>query len=496
MSAPYQDPQEQRIFELVSAYRDRSSSLTSEELDCLSPDCNFHKPCQVELFWMDSPVDSQLMAITHDENRSDLEININGPYGGSDFIQEVDEVLEEPRWIQLEEQIHFLVDREGKLVQRRELMTPIVRRFVETVQQSIFREDEEIFGGGRTLSPGDWCSILHGDIANVDIGAFIDRRFNRAQSRASERELGGETEDSKDTTTSSEKEESELTGFGAYIYEPVWIGGEPQQSFEEEVFDRELLTNEVVIEATFQDRVFFIYQDGKLFIEGEDSEEILPIFNTIFATSMFFGRRWHALQSIDLIDATTDPNGESWSSTGAHTQPRALLETPGEHWIISRDEVSVEDIVNIIEKAEEVFEEEDLRSKVIFALQAFTHFLNGEYSQAFLLNWILIEQHLSHILENHLESELELNHDRRNRITDSPHWFASHKIELVEIIGAIDESTYKQVDSLRSKRNNIVHSMETASAEESQDILNLALTLLSEELPGDLRKATEPPWMM
>jgi hypothetical protein len=86
------------------------------------------------------------------------------------------------------------------------------------------------------------------------------------------------------------------------------------------------------------------------------------------------------------------------------------------------------------------------------------------------------------ILDPHLRDKYDVNRDRRESIKDGSHWFISHMLEVAEITDAIRDNEYSQLDEFRSKRNKIVHDMETASEEQAENLNELVSTLLQREI--------------
>lgn len=488
---------EATLVQLIEEFRSRSNELSEEELEMLSNSGDFREPCQLELFWMNDPFDCQLLVKTRDENRDDKEIIINGPFTGPEFVQKVEKILDEPRWQQLVEDSIWRPTSSTDIIKRKDQITPVIRRFVTLAQSTIFHSYPSKLGTGMALSKTNWSYQINGNITTHDINTFIDQRINEVQTRVSKVNNTNESQPQVPKTESSENDsdESGIQGYSVHIYEPVWIGEQPKKSFQEVVFNRTSHNRDLEHNTSFDGRALRAYRDGRLFVEEENPGKAVEIFNTLFGTAMFYGFRWQAVQKKGVQDTKVDEEGGSISRSSTLSMPRAILDMPdGESlsFMPPRKEISIDEFKAIVEKSEKIFQEPQLRDKIIFALQAFTHHLNGEHSQAFLLNWILIEQHLSQVLNRHLKEENNVNNDRRSKITDSAHWYASHKIEVLEIVGAIDGVTYEEIDRFRKRRNEIVHNMETASEQESKDMLKLALDFINDDAPGSFTRVPGP----
>ena len=157
---------------------------------------------------------------------------------------------------------------------------------------------------------------------------------------------------------------------------------------------------------------------------------------------------------------------------------------------IKRGVVSSDQLRDLIQLAEKVYEEDGLKEKIILHLQAQTHLLDQEYTASFLLNWNIIEQQILDILNPHLRDNYNVNSDRRRNMERGSHWSISHMLEVAEITDAITDDQYTQLDEFRSKRNNIVHKMETASEEQAGQLNDLVSDFLLREIDETLSEAS------
>lgn len=335
-----------------------------------------------------------------------------------------------------------------------------------------------------------WHYRINGSITECDVERFVEMGIHNGPSgeelEAHENQSVGVTAEADETDS---EEPTELTGYGTYIYSPVWIDGRPTRSFQEKVFDVPSMEWDLVFEDEFRDRTFRVRKDGYLFVEADDAETALRIFNTIFGTAFFFGRSWQAVQRDGLGSVTirSEPGMQTRTSSGSVSTPRRMLESWSDSPLTEfRGELSTERLKEILDASESIYEAEDLREKVIFLLQGFTHHLNNEFSPAFLLTWILIEQHLNDRLDQQLRDEHGVNRERRKSITDGRSWYISQNIELLEIIDGIDEDDYEELSRFRKKRNAIVHKMDTATEADSEGILNLAARFIVSEFPSEV----------
>jgi len=453
-----------------------------EELPRVPNSHNWQDPTQFEVFWIDKPIDVQMIVKTNDSNRDDKEVIINGPYSSEDFVEKAEEVLDKPRWQQPVDEDRVIVRRPSEeILTRKDAFPPVLNDLIDRIQSHVF-DKESVLAGGSAITYDIWAYFIFDNIVETD---FNDRQLSRAEMR-----LENKIQDS--TSSPDDPSDEQSQDLGTFIYEPIWVGGKPERSFEEKVHDVESTEFGEKITTTVGSTTLRIFQDGFILIEDTDPKEAVEVFNTVFGTALFLGKTWFAVKRNELTSISSPPE-LAFSRFGNLGYPRDVLlpdrpafsGTGGQSNSRgpARETISESEFEYILESSEEVYNDVDLREKVNFILQAYTHYMNGEHSQAFLLNWILIEHHLSHILNNHLKESKDVNNDRRSRITDSPNWYASHKIELLQISGAIDEDRYDILNDMRKQRNNIVHGMDTVDKEKSEEIMELSIELLGEAMP-------------
>jgi hypothetical protein len=215
--------------------------------------------------------------------------------------------------------------------------------------------------------------------------------------------------------------------------------------------------------------------------------------NCIFGIAVLDDQPWHAVNQSGTVQySLQDGEATTRGSAGSTSFPRSVFEASSLKTKLEREIISEEKIENYLETSSRIYENQGLRKKIIFVLRAITHHFNEEYSQSYLLSWILLEQHISSMLDRKLE-EQGISNNRRDSISDSPHWYASHKIEMLEVSGVIDKDTYTKLNNMRKLRNDVVHEMATVNREDSQEILSMAFELLSDDLPAEDESTREIP---
>lgn len=487
-----------RLQDYLDNIRESLEELDEDKADSVKgTTADFFEPCQLELFWVKSPLEHQLLVKTNDDNREDREIIINGPYETYDFIDGIKEVLAKPRWQQpIEEDRDFLFpifeEEPNGVLKRSDRMADLIKGLVDYAETNIFKENESNLQGSTVLAGSSVCYWIQGDIAETPFLEFVEGQIER---QSSEDSTSGEKYEEQ---SQEEAEGSDLNfdsnGFGTYFYEPIWVDGKPERSFEEKVLDSQSSDYDSILREQVGGNEVVVQRDGFIAIKNADREESLNLLNSIFGASLFLDHSFQASTHQDLVPVKIG-EGKILTKRGKPSVQRLIASpdyTPemsfpipffGNVPMIERKIISSGTLSQNLDIGENIYDNEDLREKVNFALQAYTHHANGEYSQSYLLSWIAIEQHINQLLNGHLRDEVNVNSNRRGKITDSPNWTSTHKIEILEISDAIDEEEYNKIDKMRKKRNKIVHEMDTADESESENILNFTLSMLYEDVP-------------
>lgn len=464
--------------EVIETYRSKTEDLSKEIEKKTSRGEQYHSPCQIEVFWIGEPVEWQILVHTHDEDREDKEIIVNGPFEGDEFIENVERIMEEDRWQRTSE------DSNGEQGKKRlsRIFAYRLQNYVQHISGGVFKDtsDHSPLGNkGRVFPKKGWISLIRGNIANNSPNEFVEDIVKRAKDKIEPKDL---SEDQRREDSKSEKAKKTIKkGVGTYIYPLTWVGGEPQKSFEEIVFNHPSQPIEpgVVLNYDFDGDELIITRDGFIGMIDTDIGLASETLNTIFGTALLFGCFWESVQRLEMMDFKINIDEEKVTTLPTETSSlRTYLSSPftGSEIPTRRENPKIK-FEMIIDKAKRISEQGD-KGVLISLIYSATHLRDDEYTPSFLLSWILIEQVLNQLIDNRLKNDFGVNHDRRNKITDSPNWGMQEKIELSEVIGIIDEDSRSFLQDKRSTRNNIVHKMERADKEESEELFDFAANLV------------------
>ncbi len=449
---------------------------------------DYSSPCQVEVFWVKEPIEGQAHVITHDPDRSDLQIIVNGPYHGHNLMEEVSSISREDRW-QLEIPPQDYRTPPGVHPTREDLLSTVISSLTNKIEQAIYTNFPSSsyhspFLESRVLSPPIFFGI---NIGNISRQAPVDKEDNGDQSTEySDNKKTGDSEEEKDRNGSEsndqQNDEERHQAVGGFIYPATWVDSAPERSFSEKVWGPPHREDEIILRTDVNGNNFFAFRNGLLSIHHDDGSRVLSLLNTFFGIGIL-GRhfQWRSLQGRELIGGRMGPDGfksmsYETSTPSGRNQIFSFDSQPSDY---ERGLITSDEIEWILRVTEIVDSAPHLGDQIRLHLQAHTHFLDDEYTASFLLNWNIVEQHIESILDRTLKNEYNLNSKRRDDRIGGSHWFISHRLEVAEITDTIDENLYSLLTDHRKKRNSVVHEMEVVSAERSEDLDHLVSELLT-----------------
>lgn len=438
---------------------------------------DYSSPCQVEVFWIEEPLEGQLIFVTRDREREDKEVIVNGPYSGENFIEKIAEVSKEDRW-QKEVPPQDFKSPPGQTPRREDVLASLISSLVDRLEQSIFTDFStpglRFLNKGR-LWPQSSYHILTGNVVDDTPSDGVELGGNEVEQDEDETETEENDEsESKDENEGDSKEQvaEEQPAGGGFIYPAVWVKEAPDRTFEEKVWDSGDFQFDVVFEAELCGLDFQVRKDGLLYLVSNDGDEIQQILNTFFGIGILHrSRRWRALLGREIISAKykegeiSSASYESSTPSGRN-QLASPADQPPDH---ERGIVTIDAIERFIEITDVVYPIHNVRNRIILHLQAHTHLLDDELDASFVLNWTVVEQLIDDLLKRNIREEYGLDWEDK-------------ALEYAATADIIEHSEYEMLDKFRDKRNNIIHHMESASVEEAEKLDILLSKLLVRDI--------------
>jgi hypothetical protein len=438
---------------------------------------DYSSPCQVEVFWIEEPLEGQLIFVTRDREREDKEVIVNGPYAGENFIEKVTEVSKEDRW-QKEVPPQDFDAPPGQTPRREDILASLISNLIGRLEQSIFTDlstpSLRFLNMGR-LWPQSSFRILTGNVVDGTPSDSVGLSENEENQDEDETETEGTNEpESNDANDEDSKEQGaeKQTARGGLIYPAVWVDEAPNRTFEEKVWDSGDFEFDVVLESELCDLDFQIRRDGLLYLVSDSGEEIQQILNTFFGIGILHkSRRWRTLLGREIISAKyaegeiSSASYESSTPSGRN-QLASPSDQPPDH---ERGILTTEAIERFIEITDVVYPIHNVRNRIILHLQAHTHLLDDELDASFVLNWTVAEQLIDDLLKRNIREEYGLDWEDK-------------ALEYAAAADIIEHSEYEMLDEFREKRNDIIHHMGSASVEEAEKLDILLSKLLVRDI--------------
>jgi hypothetical protein len=438
------------------------------------------EPCQIEVFWMNHPLEGQVFVITHDRDRPDEQIIINGPFGGSSFVEKVGEIVQADRWVEPLPPPRNKKPGRGPPT-KADRFASTITRFVERMEQSIFTNipSKVYLLGGQRLWDQTFSHIFLGNVGEYELDEIIKIS---TESDTDENSKENESEQSNGDQESDDESERIVAG-GGYIYEPVWIEKAPKSTFSEKVWGNKPRNYEKVYTSEICDFDFHAYRDGLLLVSSEDGEEVQQVLNTLFGVGLFHRyRMWRALLRNEIYSAILE-NGEisraGWEGS-TPTGRNELVNPEDRPSDYDRSLLPIEGLQRFIEIVNVVYPIHNVRNRIILHLQSHSHLLDDEFQASFVLNWTCIEQLVDDLLKERVDDAYDLDWEDKG-------------LEFAEFADLIEPSEYELLDKHRNNRNNIIHDMESVSVKEAEELDLLVSKLLTRNVNTYLQSQNVSP---
>jgi|Deesub1362A_J573_1020465.scaffolds.fasta_scaffold00418_37 hypothetical protein len=467
------------LLSLIDTFREEYQKLSDEERSSISNADDYSPPCQLEVFWVNEPVEFQILVLTHDHDRPDREIVINGPYKSYGFITEVEKVMQEERW-------RKKVPRSwGRLASFEATYSDefamILGSFINDIKRSVFYEtepDKPVRWTGIIFVNG-FCRLFKGNMVHLDYRELALEGMKRA-------ERGLPNKKKPDVLEESDSKSTEIHGFGGFFYPPIWVGKPRKPSF------REILGGTIypspyecspVIKSRIGQNSVIIYENGFVFVDADNKTDAVKLLNTIFGVSLLYGLETYALRESEIIELDIYPETFRIGSLSYQiTQRTELMDPALRERLMLHDikEVEKETLTEIVNAAGRVLGNTELREMISFLLESYTHHVNSEYSQAYIMSWLVIERHLSKLWRKVFEgTNKSISKKRSDKLSN---WSMDYVLEVLNLFDAISDKDFNTLMELKGQRNKFVHDGKRISEGYSEKILEFCLGILKGEI--------------
>ncbi len=461
--------------DLIETFRREYEKLSDSEKSQLLNSFDYTFPCQIEVFWMNDPIEYQVIVVTHDEDRSDMEIIIHGPFKAHEFLEKIEKIMEESRW----QKVAYTRHPHKEVVKYSDLFISILSNLFRIIKNSIFSKVSKGYIGGVALGAREWCWYVSGNVIELDPYELVKNSIDEMKYRVKNKTSQGE-----ETIQLSRISENRLKGYGTYFYPMVWIGKIPEPTFKEKVTGEYNLSSSKVFDTKFNTFKLIVNSDGFIGIVTEDRTEAIRILNLIFGVALVLGHTCFAVRESEIAEIEVDPQSLEICSISMpylslktlfidHLRPKITY--------FGMKEISESDIREIIKIAEKINKNPYLSELLIFLLEGSTHYVNAEYSQSFIMNWVIIERYIDKLWREFLD-EKQMSNRRKDKLTNPALWNIDSILEVLNLSGKLDDEGYELLRDLKNKRNNFVHRGRLIDKESAKELLNFSYVIVKNEL--------------
>jgi hypothetical protein len=475
------------LLDFIDSSREGYLSLPlSEKKITFFPDCQ--PPCQIEVFWLREP-EYQIVYFNRDLNREDKEIIINGPYENELFLDEVEFILKEARWIRLLPQQIFELykKRGGNVATYADLFERVLRAMSRSIQESVLRK----------ARPG-WRHITHTLSLDSDDTVLLVRHnitiLNSAEVASCyvQRSIG--TNKERDQWYKEWQEEKARLEYiyGSCFYPAIMIGKKLKKSFRMRITRLGELGKDIfpekVFDISFDGIPVIAYSDGLIGVKTDDKTQALKILNLIFSYASAADLESSPVTESEVVRVGVFPNSlkidfqtfwserekiPAWSpranALDIHRQQEAYYERKVE---------PIAKIRNLILQAAKLSSNKELSEQAVFWNAGRSHHKSREYAQSFIQDWIVIEKYVYRILED-LRNQKIISNNKYNELKD---WHINSVLILLNLSGQLNDNHYSELNRLRKARNDFIHSGIEINEDDSNRCLKSATKIIKDDI--------------
>jgi len=467
--------------QLITTFRGEAGKLAPDQRLKISNLDDLSSPCQVDVLWFQNErfkIDCQLIIYQHFRNEADLEICIHGPIPFHEAVNELDRILGHEKWNQelaLEER--YLIE-DGERTLRRILEGIFISALDELERYTLslaFTESGKpvIISQKRYVTKESFAWFVWGNICLMEPTEIVNKIIGEVVIKAPKPSL------KLDIDTKAPK--TELKAYGTYFYPRIWIGEIPKRSFKEKVQKQFFPKSTNHFFPKYKGFQTTIQQDGLLAIVNEDKIESLDMLNEIMGVALVLGLPCYAIREPEVGEIRIDSEtlaikGSTMSLVSDRTRQVNQWGEPSYMSVMTPITflLSIEDIMNLLSRAERITRDIEIKKSLLFLLESFTHLQSSEYPQCFVMGWTVVEKYIASIWDGFLK-EKSITGKRREKLRQGSLWTTDDIVESLNLAGAIDADTYANLMNLKDKRNKILHKEETATKDDADQCFKVAL---------------------
>lgn len=457
--------------EFLAEYRSIYNHLSPEDRSKRTFSlCDFSQVCEIHWIRFVNPK-MQVLAVHHLPSGKSDELHVYARMSYAEAPQLLEETLSSPPFLRRltpEERERFVLNEEEA----------IFRTLVEGFLVSVFDNppslatieacrEEPTVRIMSTLGGSNFAWSILGDLSQLSPAQAAKKVFPSPQAPVQE---------------SEPKPDATAQGYGTYFYPPVWVGKTWGETFQDKTaFGLMRRAGEVVLSTNYRGHPMLLTTAGFVAVVCNTKEVALRLFNELMAGAIFEGVSAHVVHSREIGDIQVDLQKNSITRRSlAMVSPRTRQQPYGDPQLrlalrLHYQQVETDQLKRAFAKAEKLASVIPSDWISLF-LAGYTHYDNFEYTQAFLMLWLIVEQHVRELWS---EAIMSLTKKRRDKFQGATsYWSVDRSIELLNLMKRLSEPEYDALMAFKRKRNDIVHRMSSADNEDAQALLNHVASML------------------
>lgn len=415
-----------------------------------TPIGNLSPPTQIIFFHSDFP-EIELIILFHLQERDDLEFHFYESKNYKEWLRTIEsDVLKNPLC---------------KIIGEEEIEMSLANLIRNSMQYNIISVPcKNCFLTGRSESSGANYSVqlLYGTIVNANITELAKKLVIQTP-------ISGTVLDLQQQISN---EPPILDGLGSHSDPPVWIDSADQKQFIEKVYGYPpWKSSEIEYIGNLAGYKALICKDGYIAVNTKDKEKALSVMNTLLGSMMvLLNTAFNVARENDLGTAVFSNHSAGLSGGRFWTHSSTDSVAPV---VIKRDQIK-----EIFSLAESVMKSPKLKTELRLALEFKAHERNSEWIQAILIGWLFLEDiYIARIWEKVLQRIQ--NSDRKSKLIG---YDIDKKLEILNILGMIDDDEYKLIMRLKRVRNEAIHEGKIPDKANVTDMLDKILSILRDDL--------------
>lgn len=417
-------------------------------------------PCQVNIIWFERP-SVQVLAFTHIIEKPDMLIQVSGPHYASEAMRVLEDVLSTSSW--LKEYMMSLPDDHRTIA--REIVESDFLSTIRTIQKLIERGEQKraIHRSTQELPAKAVIWTCEGFLPTSGIRRLCD-------------ELG------VSSPPSSGEDETYSHGWGTFYYPPLLLGAKPKQKFAQRVRrKRPALFDKRSYVGNCGGYQVYVGREGFIGVLCKERARALTVLNTIFAFSLAKGIETFPVLPSELQDIRYNLATQSFDIVGSPLVNNTLRTSQFQDIysyskIFQRERLNVSrvKIRRVVKCVDEIIADKEITKLLRLFHESYTHMINHQHNSAFTLAWTIIESWISKQWISYLRSK-NLSANNIHKLED---WNIDALIQSLSLSGHIKQNVKNALDTLRMKRNKIIHRGQFAKRKDVERCIRLAFEFL------------------